>query len=240
LSVDEQARLNGTVDIIAGSPAHVIVEHAQSLAADLIVMGTHGRGGMAHLLLGSVAERIVRTAACPVLTIRSAVRQPIRRILVPTDFSATSDAALEWAELLAQRFGATLQLLHVLADPFLAEGLAAEAYITEAPPLRTAMLRDAQTRLDERAVKSEQRPVPVDTEALFGHGAKTVAEYAANRDVDLIVMGTHGRTGIAHLLLGSFAEKLVRTAPCPVLTVRHEKPRPQPTELVYDVGHLPA
>jgi universal stress protein A len=164
----------------------------------------------------------------------------ITRILVPTDFSATADTALEYAFVLAERFGASIQLLHVLDDPFVADGMAAEAYISEAPALRSAMLHEAQEKLRNRATGSERRVSAIDTEVLFGHGARTIAEYAADTAVDLIVMGTHGRTGFAHLLLGSVAERLVRTAPCPVLTVRHPEERKRHTELVYDVEHLPA
>ena len=163
----------------------------------------------------------------------------ITRILVPTDFSATADAALDYAFGLAARFGASLQLLHVLDDPFVFEGMSAEAYIAEAPTLRTAMLEDARERLRHRATPREDG-VPIETEVLFGHGARTIAEYAAERGVDLIVMGTHGRTGFAHLMVGSVAERLVRTAPCPVLTVRHPHAKRQRSELVYDVEHLPA
>lgn len=163
----------------------------------------------------------------------------ITRILVPTDFSATADAALDYAYVLAERLGATVEMLHVLDDPFVADGMAAEAYISEAPALRTAMLREAQERLRHRAGPREGIP-PVTTEVLFGHGARTIAEYAAERGVDLIVMGTHGRTGLAHLVLGSIAEQLVRTAPCPVLTVREPKVPEHRQELVYDVEHLPA
>ena len=163
----------------------------------------------------------------------------ITRILVPTDFSATADAALDYAYVLAERFGASIELLHVLDDPFVADGMAAEAYISEAPVLRSAMLREAQERLRHR-VTPREGVTHIDTEVLFGHGARTIAEYAAERGVDLIVMGTHGRTGFAHLLLGSVAERLVRTAPCPVLTVRHPEAKGYRTELVYDVDHLPA
>lgn len=163
---------------------------------------------------------------------------PITRILVPTDFSATADAALDYAFVLAERFGATLHLLHVLDDPFVMDGMAAEAYVTEAPVLRTAMLHDAQERLAHRAARNDG--THIDTEVLFGHGARTIAQYAAERNMDLIVMGTHGRTGVAHLLIGSVAERLVSTAPCPVLTVRHPEERRQRTELIYDVEHLPA
>ena len=97
----------------------------------------------------------------------------ITRILVPTDFSATADAALDYAFMLADRFGASLQLLHVLDDPFVADGMAAEAYITEAPVLRTAMLHEAQEKLAHRANRRQSGIPRIDTEVLFGHGART-------------------------------------------------------------------
>lgn len=164
----------------------------------------------------------------------------ITHILVPTDFSETSDAALDYALRLAEPFGASLHLLHVLDDPFVTDGLSSEAYITEAPTLRTAMLDDARKRLAHRAMPTRPGVVRIETEVLFGHGAKTIAEYAATLDVDLIVMGTHGRTGVAHFLLGSVAERLVRTAPCPVLTVRHRTARQTHVEVEHDLAHLPA
>jgi nucleotide-binding universal stress UspA family protein len=240
LPLDERTRFNGTVEIVSGIPATAIVNYAGSLGADLIVMGTHGRGGMAHLLLGSVAERVVRTALCPVLTIREARQRTVQQILVPTDFSQTSDAALDYAYLLAERFGASLQLLHVVDDPFITEGLTPEAYIAEAPTVRTALLRNAQARLAHRVVPSHAAALRIDREVLFGNGARTIAEYAAARGVDLIVMGTHGRSGVAHFVIGSVAERLVRTAPCPVLTVRHVAAHQHYSELVYAVDHLPA
>ena len=244
----DRTRFAGTTTIVNGPAAHAIVAYADKLGGDLIVMGTHGRGGMAHLLLGSVAERVVRTSGCPVITGRDTPPRAVRRILVPTDFSDTADAALDYARLVAARFGTALQLLHVIDDPFVMEGLSAEAYMTEAPVLRSALLCDAQNRLAHRIVPlrapSEIEGVPgpsrIDAEVLFGHGAKTIAEYAADRGVDLIVMGTHGRTGVSHLLLGSVAERLVRHAPCPVLTVRHRTARTARVELEYDVAHLPA
>jgi nucleotide-binding universal stress UspA family protein len=238
LPENQKVLFNGTTEILTGTPTRTIIDYSATLGADLIVMGSHGRSGMAHLLLGSVAERVVRLATAPVLTIRRP-SGPVNRILVPTDFSATADAALDYAFLTAERFGASIQLLHVLDDPFASEGLAVEAYISEAPVLRSALLRDAQSRLAHRAASPEQG-IRVDSEVLFGHGAKTIAEYASQRGVDLIVMGTHGRTGVAHLVLGSVAERLVRIAPCPVLTVRHPKARTHYPELVYDLEHLPA
>lgn len=232
-------RFQGTATIATGPTWKTIGEYAASIGADLIVMGTHGRGGVTHLLLGSVAERVVRTAPCPVVTIRQEPGPATQRILVPTDFSETSDEALRYAVLMAARLGATVQLLHVLDDPLIGGGLSPDAYLVEAPTLRTGMLRTAQQRVAERTV-ADDPAVRIESEVLFGHGAKTIAEYAAERGVDMIVMGTHGRTGVAHLLLGSVAERLVRTAPCPVLTVRQARQTQGRTELVYDVGHIPA
>jgi nucleotide-binding universal stress UspA family protein len=238
LPEEQKVLFNGTTEILAGAPTRTIVDYSATLGADLIVMGTHGRSGMAHVLLGSVAERVVRLAAAPVVTIHQAVG-PVQRILVPTDFSATADAALDYAHLVAERFGASIQLIHVLDDPFVREGFVGDAYITEAPAVRAVLQREARSRLAHRATERQPR-VPVGSEVLFGSGAKTIAEYAQQRGGDLIVMGTHGRTGMAHLLLGSVAERLVRIAPCPVLTVRHPKVRTLYPELVYDVAHLPA
>ena len=144
----------------------------------------------------------------------------IHRILVPTDFSTTSDAALDYAREVAARFGGTLHLLHVLQDPFISGPLAADAYVTDTPGVRTTILEDATARLRHRLTPPDRDELAAKAEVVFGSGADTIVEYAASRGIDLIVMGTHGRTGMAHLLLGSVAERVVRTAPCPVLTVR--------------------
>ncbi len=142
------------------------------------------------------------------------MRTRISRILVPMDFSPTSDEALAYARTLAQRVGASLLLVHVLEDPLLVHGLVPEAYITSAPALKTALLTEARAQLSERAHTGDVWDV------VFGHGVSAIVDYATNRDVDLIVMGTHGRTGMAHLIIGSVAEGVVRTASCPVLTLK--------------------
>jgi len=144
----------------------------------------------------------------------------IQRILVPTDFSPTSDAALDYARDVAARFGATVHLLHVLEDPFVNGPLVSEAYVTETPGVRTTIIEDAKARLTHRLTARDREAFAAHEEVVFGRGAETIVEYAADRAIDLIVMGTHGRTGMAHLLLGSVAERVVRTAHCPVLTVR--------------------
>jgi nucleotide-binding universal stress UspA family protein len=143
----------------------------------------------------------------------------IRRILVPTDFSTTSDAALDYARDVAERFGATLHLLHVLQDPFVNGPLVSEAYVSETPGVRTTILEDAKARLAHRLTARDRDVFAAHEEVVFGRGADTIVEYAADRAIDLIVMGTHGRTGMAHLLLGSVAEKIVQLSAVPVMTV---------------------
>ena len=122
--------------------------------------------------------------------------------------------SLDYARDLAHRFHASLHLLHVVNRPLLAEGLAAEAAMSTATAMGSDMVEDAQRRLRKQA------PEGASTDVVFGYAARSIVEHASRLGVDLIVMGSHGRTGIAHVLLGSVAEAIVRTAPCPVLTVR--------------------
>lgn len=209
-----------TVRLAEGTdPASHITHYAKDASIALIVMGTHGRGGVARLVMGSVAEKVVRTAPCPVLTVHGAAGSSVgfRRILVPTDFSAASRAALDVALLLAARFEAPLHLLHVLPEIYVNGG--SEAFTAEAPEVRTLRLVNARERLTHR-IPVDFRPSRVTTEVIFGAPAETIAAYAEDNHFDLIVMGTHGRKGMAHLLVGSVAERVVRTAQCPVMTTR--------------------
>ena len=141
------------------------------------------------------------------------------RILVPTDFSEPSDAALEYARTVATKFGGTLHLLHVIEDPYRA-AYAAEVYVPELADLRDDLIADAKARLDASLSAHDHSALDATAEALIGTPAWTIVEYANGHDIDLIVMGTHGRGGVSHLLMGSVAEKVVRTATCPVLTTR--------------------
>jgi nucleotide-binding universal stress UspA family protein len=145
----------------------------------------------------------------------------VTRILVPTDFSEPADAALEYATTLAGRLGASLHLLHVFEDPYLTGGaFAAEMYAPVPADLREALLTEAKDLLADRAKRLDAARFGVTADVFTGPTARAIADYARDNDIDLIVIGTHGRGGMAHLLLGSVAERVVRTAPCPVLTVR--------------------
>lgn len=144
----------------------------------------------------------------------------LARILVATDFSAPSNAALEFAKTLATRFGASLLLLHVVEDPYLTAAFAPEVYAPPPPGLRESWLAGAEKLLSTQLTADEQAQFHSTTAAVFGAPAKEIVAFASTHDIDMIVMGTHGRSGMAHLLMGSVAERVVRTAPCPVLTMR--------------------
>jgi universal stress protein A len=163
----------------------------------------------------------------------------IARILVPTDFSETADTALGYAAALAGKLGATLHLVHVFSDPYVLPAYAPDVYAPVPAVLRDEALHQVENELTARAATVD-RAVPVTTAYVTGLTAKEIVRYATSNDIDLIVMGTHGRHGVAHFLLGSVAEHIVRIAPCPVLTVRGEAARDEPLPAPDAAGSLVA
>ena len=143
-------------------------------------------------------------------------------ILVAMDFSAPSDAALEYARAVAVQFAGSLHLLHVAEDPYRAI-YSAEVFVPELEGLRDEILADALGRLKARLRRADVDELHATADAIVGMPATSIVEYAEGHDIDLIVMGTHGRGGMSHLLMGSVAERVVRTATCPVLTIREPK-----------------
>jgi nucleotide-binding universal stress UspA family protein len=192
---------------------------------DLIVMGTHGRTGVAHLLMGSIAENLVRVAPCPVLTVREHMEKeevvPYLKILVPVDFSAHAEKALKYGIALAMNFEAPLILLHVLDMPVQPShyDLDENFLMQRQPDIETTTinaLRDLMKRL------SPQR-LEFSTACVVGRAYAEIVNYAAKHDCDLIVLGTHGLSALEKFLLGSTAAKVVRHAPCPVLAVKEKE-----------------
>jgi nucleotide-binding universal stress UspA family protein len=192
---------------------------------DLVVIGTHGRKGVARALLGSVAERIIRLSRAPVLTVRHLQDGPLQtegigssplpqRILVPHDFSDGSHHALSFALVLAARLGALVTVLHAYEIPV---GFPSPLQVTA--DLLGAVHASARKELDEVVALARRPGVVVESLLCQGPAWSEIDTAARERRADLIVMGTHGRRGIARALLGSVAEKVVRTATCPVLTV---------------------
>jgi nucleotide-binding universal stress UspA family protein len=143
----------------------------------------------------------------------------LKNILVATDFGEASDAALAYGRELARTFGATLHVLHVADDVYVRLG--GDAYVGVLPDLQRDVEETARKRLDALLVDNDSTPLSVKRAVLTSSSsAAAVVQYATDMSIDLIVVGTHGRGAVAHLLMGSVAERVVRTAPCPVLTVR--------------------
>lgn len=140
----------------------------------------------------------------------------LKKILIPTDFSEPSQAATQYAVELARKFGAQLHLLNVIEDPVVYMPMF-ESY---ALPPKEDFENFAKTRLDNWILDEDKEGLDLVTHWVHGNPFVDILRYAKQEDVDLIVVGTHGRSFTAHLLLGSVAEKVVRKAPCPVLTVR--------------------
>ena len=141
------------------------------------------------------------------------------QLLVPTDFSDGSRLAIDYAVKLASKLGASVHLLHVLEDPS-AAGLFTEVYV-DLDAVRNARRCDARGRMN--ALLTDLHAPRITDEIATGPVARTIAGSAADRGADFIVMGTHGRTGLAHVLVGSVAEQVIRVAGCPVLTVREHE-----------------
>ena len=144
----------------------------------------------------------------------------LKDILVATDFGEPADAALAYGRELARTYGATLHVLHIVDDVYLRLG--GDAYVAVLPELQRDAELAAQARLNALLVDNDPQPLPVKkVTATSAAPATAIVDYAKSNGIDLIVVGTHGRRAVAHLLMGSVAERVVRTAPCPVLTVRH-------------------
>ena len=149
----------------------------------------------------------------------------IRRILFPTDFSEPAEYAWSYALTFAQEFGAEVHLLHVIAPP----PRLTEAYAVDYNPEKMvgSLSTEADATLDRQIEAAKSRGLVFRREVRVGVDFREIIDYATKHDIDLIAMATHGRSGLAHVLLGSVAEKVVRKAPCPVLTIKHPSMRGQ-------------
>ena len=157
----------------------------------------------------------------------------LNNILVTTDFGEASDAALRYGRELAERFGATLHVLHVAENVAIAT-LGAETFAAVAPRLQEQIEENARKTLDELLIDSDRSgPVTRPVVLTSSSPAFAIVDYARDHDIHLIVIGTNGRGALEHFLMGSVAERVVRLAVCPVLTVRrHERDFIHPDALV--------
>jgi nucleotide-binding universal stress UspA family protein len=208
----------------AGDASTTIVDQAVTSGADLIVMGTHGRRGFKRLLLGSVAETVLREAPCPVLTVpphveaASADVVTFKRILCPMDFSPSALLALGFSLDLARQAGGTVTLLHVLE--WLSEYEPKTSAHFNIPEFRGHIVNEAEGRLHALVAEESRTWSAIDHLIVFGRAYREILRLAHEQSMDLIVMGAQGRGGVELALFGSTTQQVVRGAACPVLTVR--------------------
>ena len=221
LSPARSAGLQTDIIVDEGNPAACILEHAASLPANLIVMGTHGRGGFDRLVLGSVAEKVLRKATCPVMTVPPpAVRTsklPFAQLLCPVDFSDSSIAALRFAFSLAQESNARLTLLHVFEWP---SDEASARRVLETSEFHRQWEVETRRQLEALMPDEVRNWCTPEPRLASGKAYQQILSLAASEHVDLIVMGVQGRNPLDLMLFGSTANQVVRQASCPVLTLR--------------------
>jgi nucleotide-binding universal stress UspA family protein len=214
------------VDVVvqahAGHTAPAIAAYAASLPADLVVVGTHGRSGLSHLMLGSVAEKVLRQTACPVLTVPPRVRRastlPYKRLLWATDFSAASTASLPAAFSFAREAKAEITLLHVVEDPNAHDLFVAHSYDVHEHAARAEQHAYFELlRLIPDAAHYWSSPT---IRVVRGTPGEAIVEATLEEGTDLIVLGVPARTPLDVMVFGSTTNTVLRNASCPVLTVR--------------------
>lgn len=223
--VEQQSVRAPITSILTGPVAETLLEHAQAIGCDLIVLTTHGRGALSRLWLGSVADVIVRRSPVPVMLVRphqptvsidsQNARRPLRRILIPLDGSPLAETIIDHSIHIGRMMDAEYTLLRVVDPAVLGlsvhdENIAASAVLQ---PLKDR----AQTYLDRQAEELRTQGLQVDAVVTVGEPSACILDYARAHSIDLIAMATHGRGGFSLLLLGSVADKVLRGSSLPLL-----------------------
>ena len=204
-------------DVVQGNPAPTIVEYAEQYGHDLVVMPTHGREGVSRYLIGSVTEKAVRLSSVPILTVRmrsdEQLQFPYESILIPTDGSATAGQAAEHGLSLAASLDATVHVLSVVDDTSLGLDVRSTILRREHEQMATETIDDLVADAETHGVTNTVRHIE------HGSPAEVIRDTIESNDIDAVVMGTTGKRGTDRILLGSVAEKTVRSAAVPVITV---------------------
>lgn len=219
----EERGLDATAAVREGIPAKEIVDYADEQGVDAIVLGTSGRGGVARAVVGSVADKVVRTATVPVLTLNGAAiddEGSVDSVLLPTDGSEPSEAAAARGAGLAEQLGATVHCFSVV-DEGVASGLDSLLADDDSPSVDD-LAEQADDHVDRAATTVTDCDVECVSATATGDPAEEIVDYTDDHGLDMIVMGTHGRGGFRRAVVGSVTDEVVRTAPAPVLTVRAE------------------
>jgi len=217
-------------ELAMGTPVREILHRAATLPCDMLVMGTHGRSGFEHLVLGSVTEKVLRKAECPVLSVPRGVEPVVplppvafRRILCATDFSDCASNALAYAVSLSDEAKAQLTVLHVIEHPL---ELPPEVHETVAGgpsslrDFQRAVEDDRRQQLADAVLLTRRSAGTTETRIATGRSYQEILRVAIDEQSDLIVIGIHGRAAAGLMFFGSTAQHVVRAASCPVLTIR--------------------
>ena len=208
--------------VALGHPVEEITRFAKELGCDLIVIATHGHSGFDRFVFGSVCDKVIRRAEVPVLSVKppqegadEQTPQPvIKRILYPTDFSEYADAVLPYAVSLCRELGAELVLFHATEMAVMMP----EFMLEDTAPAKAEMEQYAREAMER--VRSGVADVHVETQLTVGTPFREICRAVKESSIDLVVIPTHGRSGFAKLLFGGVAERVVRRAACPVMTIR--------------------
>lgn len=207
--------INVTTAIREGIPAQEIIEYATDHDLDGIVIGTSGRGGVSRALIGSVADKVIRTATIPVITLNPATLdsestfENIESLLLPTDGSGASERAAVQGIELADKLDAMVHVLSVIEPT--------DTLVEEGEPVGDEFAIDAISKIEQEC---RDRDLDVVTSIRSGKPAEEIVEYVSENDTGGIVIGTQGHGGFTRWLLGSVTDAVVRTAPVPVITIR--------------------
>jgi nucleotide-binding universal stress UspA family protein len=203
------------VSVSRGAPTASLLNLIARERPGLVIVGSHGRTGLARVAMGSVAERIVRHSTSPVLVARTDPAWPLSTVLVPLDFSESDEESLHLASVLGTAVPASFELLHVLAYREVAGLIYPEAVAAWSVGERSEREREAEGKIREEAARHPQlKSSPL---VAVGAPAAGILDEARGSAADLILIATHGRTGLPRLFLGSVAEQVIRYAPCSVL-----------------------
>ena len=197
-----------------GRPYEAILSYVSENDIDLIVMGTHGRSGLSRVLLGSVTERVIRLSSVPVVAVppHAVVRERdgYERILIPTDGSPAAATAVDHGVSIAERTGAAVRVLCVIERE------------RRLPPIGDPLRDQAAEVVEAVAERAPDRDVSLTTHVQPGTPHEVINNFVSAHGIDLVTMGTHGRSGLRRHLLGSVTERVLRTSDAPVLTVRED------------------
>ena len=201
---------------------------------DLLIVGTRSRSATTRLLFGSTAQRLVRTAPCAVWIVKPDELRDIREIAVATDLSESSRPGLAAAVDVARALSAKLFVLHIVDTTELSTLLMAGVSGQEISTARTRMLEDSQATLQQQLSATDYRTLPygVKVEIIEGIADDAIAQFVIDNEIDILIVGTHGRRGISRLILGNTVERILPQVHCSVIAVK-------PADFVSPYAHQP-